>query len=688
MPELFVELFGEEIPARMQVDAEERLAKTLSKELADAGLGGGDAVSWSGPRRLAVAIKDIAVKQADLNEERRGPRADAPEQAVAGFLKGAGITRDQAEIRSTPKGDFLFAIISQKGRDAKDVVPEIMARILADFAWPKSMRWGRSSKRWVRPLHRVSVLFDGVALDGGFDLGGGQQIAFGSSTLGHRMVAPHEIPLSSADRYDADLAKQSVIASRAKREEMISAAMADTLKSAGGKDDLSLRPDQGLMAEVVGLVEYPHPIMGRIDEDFMALPPEILITSMRSHQKYFAVQHQDGTLAPYFVTIANMTPDAARDALIRAGNERVLKARLADADFFWTQDKSKPLADNIDTLSGITFFEGLGTMRDKAGRIAQLARHIAGLIGADADAAERAGLLAKADLVSETVGEFPELQGIIGGYLARAHEDNEVATAIDDHYRPEGPGEDAPTIPLSAAVALADKIDTLVGFFGVGAVPTGSKDPYALRRSALGVIRIIVEGGHELDLENLLEASAKIHGFESVPEGLSGFMGDRLKVWMRDQGVRHDVVNAVLAHSRHDPAFNVAVANAVADLLKTDDGQGLMAGYRRASNILAAEEKKDARPYNEAVKPEVFTSDDERHLFDNVTTIEAMSTDTTDDVIAYLTALGALRGPIDQFFERNTVNDDDASIRENRLNLMGHIRGVMQKFADFGQIEH
>ena len=686
MAELFLELFGEEIPARMQVSAEARLLEMVTNGLSDLGLGGSDAKSWSGPRRLAVSVKDVAVRQADLNEEKRGPRADAPDQAIEGFLKGAGITRDQAELRSTPKGDFLFAVINKPGQDAKAVIPEMMASILADFTWPKSMRWGRSTKRWVRPLHRVSVIFDGAALEGSFALGGGQAISFGAATQGHRMISPEEITLTSGDAYDAALAKHAVIASRSEREAMITSAMADLTKAEG----LEVIDDKGLMAEVTGLVEYPHPIMGRIDDAFMALPPEILIVSMRSHQKYFAVQNKDGRLAPYFVTIGNMTPDDGRDAMIRKGNERVLRARLADADFFWGQDKAASLAENIDRLSGITFFEGLGTMGDKANRLSKLAAVIAEATGASKDDAGRGGLLAKADLVSETVGEFPELQGIIGGYLARGVEGDVIADAIAGHYKPEGPQDAVPSQPVTMAVALADKIDTLVGFFSVGAIPTGSKDPYALRRAALGVIRIIIENDLKLTLKPLLDAAAKIYGHDAVDENLLPFMADRLKVWMRDQGIRHDVVAAVLRvddAGSYDFAHIFAMAKAVDALLKTEDGQGLMAGFRRASNILAAEEKKDQRSYDGDVDAQRFTSDEEAALYEQVKVISAMPAATTEEATACLAALGAMRGPIDQFFERNTVNDDDAGIRENRLNLLSSIRDVMQKFADFAVIE-
>ncbi|MCE2517182.1 MAG: glycine--tRNA ligase subunit beta [Alphaproteobacteria bacterium] len=686
MAELFVELFGEEIPARMQVAAEARLTEALTKTVKDAGLGGGNAKSWSGPRRLAVALPDVEMMQPDLNEERRGPRADAPEQAIAGFLKGAGITLDQAERRDTPKGEFLFAVINKKGAAAADVLPPMIAEVLANFTWPKSMRWGRSRSRWVRPLHRVSVLFDGQPLSGSLDLGGGQVIEFGGATLGHRMISPAEIELSSGKLYDAQLAEHAVIADRAARVEMITGKMAE-LTSAEGRE---VRDDQGLMAEVAGLVEFPHPVMGAIDDNFMALPPEILVVSMRSHQKYFAVSEKDGGLAPRFITIANMTPDAERDALIRVGNERVLRARLADARFFWDQDRAAPLADNTSRLSGITFFEGLGTMGDKAARLETLAGQIASLIGADAAAAKQAGLLAKADLVSETVGEFPELQGIIGGYLARDAHGDAVADAIAGHYRPEGPGDDVPQAPVTVAVALADKIDTLVGFFGVGAVPTGSKDPFALRRAALGVLRIVVENNLTLNLADVLAAAAATHGFDGVAETLPPFIQDRFKVWLRDQGIGHDIVASLIRAD--DPRWGelthiTRLAGAMAELLATDDGAGLMAGYKRASNILAAEEKKDGARYDGAVDAALISVPAEQALFDRVTAEQSARQDDTDAMITQLRQLGGMRAPIDTFFDDTTVNDDDPAIRLNRLNLLGQIRALMNSFADFSAIE-
>ena len=688
MAELFLEVFGEEIPARMQVAAEQRMAETLSKALKDAGLGGDAPRSWSGPRRIAVSISGVATSQPDLNEERRGPRADAPEQAIAGFLKGAGISRDQAETRSTPKGDFLFAVINKKGQAASDVIPDMISGLLAQFSWPKSMRWGRGKQRWVRPLHRINVIFDGKPLAGTMPLSdqADDQIAFGALSFGHRMLSPQDVPLTTGDAYEDALAPHFVMVDRQKRIDHITATMADMTAS----ENRMVKDDQGLMAEVAGLVEYPHPIMGTIQDDFMSLPQEILVVSMRSHQKYFAVLEQDGKLAPRFITIANMTPDAARDDMIRAGNERVLSARLADARFFWDQDRAAPLESGLPRLKGITFFEGLGSMSDKADRMAKLAGVIAEKIGADVNAAKRAALLAKADLVSETVGEFPELQGIIGGYLAAFDESEAVATAITDHYRPEGPQDTVPSDPLTIAVALADKIDTLTGFFGIGELPTGSKDPFALRRAALGVLRLVAQNNLDLRLNEVFTEAAKGFSFEKSSDELLPFLHDRLKVWLRDQGIRHDVVTAVVRmnDSRHDDLVHlISLAQTLADVLTSDDGQGLMAGYRRASNILSAEEKKDKATYNGDVNKDLLQGDAEQSLFKEVVTLSEYTLKSTDDMVAQINRLGQLRGPIDAFFDQTTVNDDDANIRVNRLNLLGKIRGLMEILADFSAIE-
>ena len=685
MAELFIELFGEEIPARMQKAAEVRLVDAVMAALSESGLGGETPQSWSGPRRLAVAVTGVAEREADLNEERRGPRADAPDQAVAGFLKSAGISREEAEVRSTPKGDFLFAVIKRDGRAAIDVLPAMVASIISGFNWPKTMRWGTSRKGWIRPLHRAIVLFDGKPMAGSVDLGGGMQITFGHRTEGHRILSGSDpITINDGAGYEAALADAFVIADRQKRMAMIS----DQLEALAKKHDVTVIEDQGLLEEVTGLVEYPHTIMGQIDNAFMDVPTEILVTSMRSHQKYFSFRTASGDLAPFFATVSNMTADTARDDVIRAGNERVLRARLADARFFWDQDLEFPLDSMVEKLDGIAFFEGLGTMGSKAGRMADLASSIC---VDDPDLAHRAGKLAKADLVSQTVGEFPEVQGIIGGYLARhSKEDIQIASAIEEHYRPEGPGDDIPESQLGQAVALADKIDTLVGFFGIGAVPTGSKDPFALRRAALGVIRIVVEGGMTLPLGDIFSRAASAHGFDTVPETLMPFLHDRLKVWLRDRGIRHDLVSAVIREgdSRNDDLLHLSnLAQTLAGFMNSDDGKALLAGYKRASNILTAEEKKDSCQYDQPVDKSLLSLSAESDLFAQVSDLAAQKVDTTATAIARMKSLVALRSPIDSFFENVTVNADDQNVRRNRLNLLSLIRRTMEEIADFSVIE-
>lgn len=688
MAELMIEFFGEEIPARMQEAAEQRLARAVVDGLREAGLIDADpqTSSWSGPRRLAVSVTGVAAMQPDLSEERRGPRADAPAKAIEGFLNAAGISLEEAETRSTPKGNFLFAVIQRKGRAATEVLPEMIAAILHGFTWPKSMRWGSSSKGWIRPLHRVSAVFDGEPLNGVFDLGGGMEIAFGSSTEGHRILATGEITITGAAEYETSLAAHQVIASRQQRIAMIS----DQLATLADDEGLRLRDDPGLLAEVAGLVEYPHAVIGRIDDQFMDLPEEILVTSMRSHQKYFAFEDKRGNLAPRFATITNMTPDAGRDATIRAGNERVLRARLADAQFFWDQDRADGLDAMAERLGQITFFENLGTMANKAQRQADLAGHIAPLVEVDAAEASTAGRIAKADLVSQTVGEFPEVQGIIGGYLAAAPKGEAVASAIASHYRPEGPADAIPETALGQVIALADKIDTLVGFFGIGAVPTGSKDPFALRRAALGVIRIAVEGRLILPLNGVFAEAAKRHGFDAAPQALLPFFHDRLKVWLRDRGIRHDIVAAVIRDNDprcDEPLHLCRLAETLADFLATDDGAGLLAGYTRAANILAAEEKKDGVRHAAPVDQARLSEAPEQALHDAISAIAGHPVKSTDDAIARMQSLGGLRAVIDDFFEAVTVNDDDPAVRLNRLNLLGQIRSAMEEIADFAAIE-
>ena len=691
MAELFIELLSEEIPARMQAAAEEQLRDAVLKGLTEAGLSGGNLStrSWSGPRRLAVSVSDVPAKQPDLAEEKRGPRADAPKEAIDGFLKAAGISRGKAETRSTPKGDFLFATIRQKGKPAGDVLPGVIRSMLWNFSWPKAMRWHRSSQDWIRPLHSVVALLDGKVIKGAYDLGGGMEIAFGKETSGHSIMKPKPFSFTGGDDYEKKLEESHVIADRSRRMGVIK----DQLEALASKKGLVLREDPGLLAEVTGLVECPNAVLGGIDGEFMELPEEILVTAMRSHQKYFALKDRNGRLAPVFATIANMAPDKKRDATIIAGNERVLRARLADAKFFWNHDKEEGLDSMASRLGSIQFFEGLDSMAEKSERISSLASSIAEKLRDESltetdnkPVAERAGLLAKADLVSQTVGEFPELQGVVGGYLA----EDAIDEAIKAHYRPEGPDDSIPETALGCVVALADKIDTLVGFFGIGLVPTGSKDPHALRRAALGVIRIVIESGAVLPLAPVLEQAASRYNFDDVPEELMVFLHDRLKVWLRDRGVRHDIVAAVVRPDgiRADDLLHLfRLAEALAGLLNTDDGKGLLAGYTRTVNILTAEEKKDGVSYGGIVNKTRLEAKEAIALFDAVEKSAGKPVESTDDAIKRMESLGGLRASIDKFFEAVVVNDDDPAIRTNRLNLLGRIRTVMREIADFSAIE-
>ena len=708
MAELFIELLGEEIPARMQEAAEKRFANAVMEGLVGAGLAGGDAPvrSWSGPRRLAVSVDGVAAKQPDVSEEKRGPRADAPKQAIDGFLKSTGIRRNELETRSTPKGDFLFAVVDRKGRLAREVLPGVIDGILSDFTWPKTMRWNRSDRSWIRPLHRITAVLGGKALGGSFDLGGGMEILFGRQTEGHRMLAPKPFPVAGAEDYVAGLGERFVIAGRSERKE----AIARQLEGLARKQRIALKEDPGLLEEVTGLVECPNAVLGSIDNAFMDLPKEILVTAMRSHQKYFAFEDDKGGLAPVFATVANMAPDKQRDAAIRAGNERVLRARLADAHFFWEQDKAifglepgeieNPKANRNDRLAAIQFFDDLGTMADKAERIAALSSAIAGHFenpgnesdGRDAKAiAESAGRLAKFDLATQTVREFPDLQGVIGGHLIGVDgENSDIAAAVSSHYRPEGPSDAIPGTSLGRILALADKVDTLVGFFAIGQAPTGSRDPYALRRAALGVIRIVIESGTPLTLAPVIEEAARRHGFQEAPDALMAFLHDRLRVWLRDRGIRHDIVAAVVrpGAARADDLLHLfRLAEAMAGLLETGDGKGLLAGYTRTSSILADEEKKDGLSYGGLVDKNRLKAKEAIALFKAVEGFSDSPVGSTDEAIERLLALGKLRTPIDAFFESVVVNDEDPVVRRNRLNLLGRVRAVMEEIADFSAIE-
>ena len=691
MADLLIEIICEEIPARMQARAAADLERLITGKLGEAGLKHGAARHFVAPRHLALYVEGLAERQEDLSEERRGPRADAPEQAIAGFLKSTGLSREQLTEEDTPKGRFLFARIEKSGAATADLLPGMVTSVLADFPWPKSQRWGATRFRWVRPLHRVNVLLGGAPLAGELDLGGAS-LAFTAVSRGHYFEHAGDIDLAgvaSADDYVARLRAGHVMVDRDERRATLLEGASALAEAAG----TSLRANEGLVDEVCGLVEWPSPLFGSIEERFMALPGEVLEASIRAHQKYLVTEDASGALQPGFVIVGNRLADAERDAVILAGNQRVLRARLADAEFFWQEDTKTPLEEMLPRLSDIAFYEGLGSVHDKAMRLEALAAAIGGHVeGCDAATATRAARLAKADLVSGMVGEFPELQGIMGGHYIRAAEPA-VADAVAAHYRPQGPADSLPGSAEGCVVSLADKIDSLVGFFGVGAKPTGSKDPFALRRAALGIIRIIRERRIRMPLGTILSAAAKAHGFDAVDPDLLAFIRERLRVTLRDDGLAHDVVAAALGDDGAEGDDDILAladrAAALSEFLSGDDGTGLLAGWRRAASILNAEESKAKQAFSPETDPRLFTEDSEIALHGALAALPepAAGAQDRETLLAAMQSLGGLRGPIDGFFDRVVVNDDDAAVRQNRLGLLAMVRHSMQRVADFSKLE-
>ncbi|KAA0581559.1 glycine--tRNA ligase subunit beta [Azospirillum sp. Sh1] len=710
MTELLIEFFSEEIPARMQARAADDLKRLVTDKLAANGLTFAKAEAHSTPRRLALVVDGLPERTADVREEKKGPRVGSPEQAVAGFLKSAGLdSLDQCEQRDTGKGVFYFAVTEKKGRETAEVLAEIIPAAMAELPWPKSMRWGTGTVRWVRPLHSIIALFGGRVLDGGYDIGGTQgRIAFGNGTRGHRFLAPDAFTVESFADYKEKLRAAKVVLDREERKAKIKAD-AEALAKAQG---LTLSPDDALLEEVAGLVEWPVVLMGGIDESFMDVPSEVLITSMRTHQKYFAVLDAEGKMAPRFIVVANTETLDGGKAVV-AGNERVLRARLSDAKFFWDQDRKTKLEARVPALEKITFHAKLGTVAEKVTRVQLLAAEIARAIGADSDAASRAALLCKADLVTEVVGEFPEVQGIMGRYYALGQgESADVANAIADHYKPLGPSDSCPTAPVSVSVALADKIDTLVGFFAIDEKPTGSKDPYALRRAALGVIRLVLENGLRVKLGEVFgevlsqvweqdigayyyisqgngPKTGAIHP-QDVKRDLMSFFADRLKVVLREQGVRHDLVDAVFALGGEDDLVRLlARVKALQAFVGSDEGANLAAAYKRASNIVRIEEKKDGATFDQPVDAARLAQDEEKALFAALNEASATAKPLLDaeDFTGTMAALAKLRGPVDAFFDKVTVNAEDKDLRANRLRLLTQIRTTLNAVADFSKIE-
>ena len=695
MAQLLLELFSEEIPARMQGRASDELKRLVTEGLAAAGLEFESADAYATPRRLTLCVEGLPQRQPDIRDERKGPKVGAPDKAIEGFLRGAGLkSLDSCEKRETPKGEAWFAIIEKKGQDAQAVLPGILTAAIGKLVWPKSMRWAGNTFRWVRPLHSILAAFDGTALEGELDIGG-DTVRFGNRTWGHRFLCPDYIAATNFKEYSEGLRKPGhVILDAAERRQII----ADGLEKLAKKAKLSVRDDPGLLDEVAGLVEWPVMLLGSIDKEFMDLPPEVLTTAMRSHQKYFTLLRNDGSLAPHFALVSNMeTKDGG--AKVIAGNERVLRARLADARFFWDQDRKATLASRTTALGDITFHAKLGTLDEKVDRVQALAVEIAKHIpGADRDRVRAAARLAKADLVTGMVGEFPELQGLMGRYYALADgEHEEVADAIRDHYAPQGPNDSCPSAPVSVAVALADKIDTLVGFWAIGEKPTGSKDPYALRRAALGVIRLIIENDLRLGLLPVFGAGLKLYSgqkLKGADSGISGdllaFFADRVAVHLRGQGVRHDLIAAVFALGGEDDLVRLlARVAALQEFISSEDGANLLTAYRRAANILRIEEKKDGVAYDDAPDAGGYVEDEEsalgRALEAAAKAVEGAVRE--EKFTGAMAALAALRGPVDAFFDSVTVNTDDAALRANRLRLLSRIRATMGLIADFSQIE-
>ena len=698
MPELLLELFSEEIPARMQAKAADDLRRMVTDKLVAEGLVYEGAKAFATPRRLALTVHGIPARQPDLKTERRGPKIGAADAAVQGFLKATGLqSLDEAKIQRDPKGDFYIALIEKPGRDAIEVLAEILPVIIRTFPWPKSMRWGaRSGKpgslNWVRPLHAITATF-GIETEEPdvvkFSIDG---IETGQTTYGHRFMAPAAISVRRFEDYEAKLKAAKVILDPQARKDII---LADA-KELAFAQGLELVEDQVLLDEVSGLVEWPVVMMGSFEQEYLAIPDEVIRATIRNNQKCFVVKDpKTGKLTNKFVLTANIeAPDGGKT--IVAGNERVIRPRLSDAKFFYETDLKTKLEDRLPKFEQIVFHEKLGTQAERIKRIERLAVEIAPLVGADAAKARRAAHLAKADLLTEVVGEFPEVQGLMGKYYALAQgEDASVAAACEEHYKPQGPADRVPTDPVSVAVALADKIDTLVGFWAIDEKPTGSKDPYALRRAALGVIRLIAENTLRLSLQKMAASalaglSVKPANAQKIPSDLLAFFADRLKVQLREQGARHDLVDAVFALGGQDDLLMIVRrVEALGKFLESDDGKNLLAGIKRASNILGIEEKKDKRTFDGAPDVALYSLHEEKALAKAIGEVaaEASAAVAKEDFAAAMSAMAKLRPPVDAFFEKVRVNDDDPKVRENRLKLLNEIRSATRAVADFSKIQ-
>ncbi|OSI20652.1 glycine--tRNA ligase subunit beta [Bradyrhizobium canariense] len=698
MPDLLLELFSEEIPARMQAKAADDLRRMVTDKLVAEGLVYEGAKAFATPRRLALTVHGIPARQPDLKTERRGPKIGAADAAVQGFLKATRLTSlDEAKIQRDPKGDFYIALIEKPGRDAIDVLAEILPVIIRTFPWPKSMRWGaRSGKpgslNWVRPLHAITATF-GLETEEPdvvkFSVDG---IEAGQTTYGHRFMAPSAISVRRFEDYEAKLKAAKVILDPQARKDIIFADAKELTFAQG----FELVEDQVLLDEVSGLVEWPVVMMGSFEAEYLAIPDEVIRATIRNNQKCFVVKDpKTGKLTNKFVLTANIeAPDGGKT--IVAGNERVIRPRLSDAKFFYETDLKTKLEDRLPKFEQIVFHEKLGTQAARIKRIERLAAEIAPLVGADVAKATRAAHLAKADLLTEVVGEFPEVQGLMGKYYALAQgEDASVAAACEEHYKPQGPADRVPTDPVSVAVALADKLDTLVGFWAIDEKPTGSKDPYALRRAALGVIRLIGENALRMSIMKMAASalaglSLKPADAQKLPSDLLAFFADRLKVQLREQGARHDLVDAVFALGGQDDLLMIVRrVEALGKFLESEDGKNLLAGIKRASNILGIEEKKDKRAFEGAPDAALYGLDEEKALANAIGEVkaEASAAVAKEDFAAAMSAMAKLRPPVDAFFEKVRVNDEDAKVRENRLKLLNEIRSATRAVADFSKIQ-
>lgn len=688
MAELLIELFSEEIPAWMQVKASEDLCSFVTKGLKESSLEYSETQVHSTPRRIVLVVDGLQSEIPDTKEEKRGPKASAPDKAIDGFLRANGLNdKSQCEERD----GYLYAIIEKKGGSAASLLPAIIETAVRSIVWPKSMRWGETSFRWVRPLHSIITVFDGKPLEWELDLDTGKVLA-SNKTKGHRFLSPDEFEVSSFAEYNEKLKKNRVILDREDRKAII----LEGAKKEAIKHDLTWKDDPSLLEEVIGLVEWPVMLSGEFEKSFLEVPQEVLIATMRNHQKYFPLFDSKGKLANRFVITANM-PDTYNN--IVGGNERVLRARLSDARFFWDTDREQKLEDRLPRLAEITFHEKLGNVRDRVSRLMELSKWIAEKTGADVSMAERAAELCKCDLVTDMVFEFTEVQGIMGCYYAlEQKEEKDVANAIASHYSPAGPSDETPSDPVAVSLALAEKADTLSGFFGVGIQPTGSKDPYALRRAALGITRLIVENSLDLDATELFEKAASLYPDEMLTEGtedLPGFMLDRMKFSLKNTGLRHDVIDSVIHSTKESGSASLHLksiaerANSLQEFISSMEGENLLTAYRRAVNIVAAEEKKDKASYDNAINDNIFKEKEEKSLFDALLKAQNKIAPAleTEDYRSAMSAMASLRAPLDEFFEAVLVNDNDKEVRVNRLHLLSEIRSTMDKVANFSMIE-